>query len=88
MRRISYASSVGTLYMFIQLVTSIISYAVFNISNNVCLLLHALSTVNIVQTENTIVKYPVFSSKELPYSRFVDRNFVFPESISKLAAFN
>ena len=32
---------------------------------NVCLLLHALSTVNIEQIENTIVKYPVFTSIEL-----------------------
>ena len=62
--------------MFAQLATSIISNAAFNIRNYVCLLLHALSTVNIVQTENTIVKYPVFSSKELPYSRFEDQNFV------------
>ena len=74
--------------MFAQLATSIISNAAFNIRNFVCLLLHALSTVNIVQTENTIVKYPVFSSKEPLHSRFEDQNFVFPESSPKLVALN
>ena len=58
------------LFMFVQLVTSIISNAAFNISIDVCLLLHALSTVNIVQTENTIVKYPVFTSIELLLKHF------------------
>ena len=69
--------------LFVQLVTSIISNAAFNISNNVCLLLHALSTVNIVETENTIVKYPVFTSKELLLIRFVDLNLRLPGQSSK-----